>query len=146
MLLSCGLGERQLVQAVHRGRGAELRGDSGRVGPRDEGSIREIVGETPRAVEDGEAPVGIFVDPHARLDEVPAVALLGDLQNPAVVAHGVVVADDALRLHAQDVVERPHEGHEGAALLGRGDGKAGVVQRPVSLGQPAIGRLQGGDA
>lgn len=75
---------------------------------------------------------------HPRLDEVPAVALLRDLQNPPRVAHGVVVADDTLLLEAQDILERSHEGHEGAAGLRRIDGEAGVVLAPVDLGEQRL--------
>src|SRR5215208_728772 len=108
-----------LVHAVHRScRGAELRGGSGRAGLIDEASVRVIVSEPPRAVEDRKPAVRVFVDAHVRLDEVAAVALLGDLQHAALEADRVVVAHHALILDAEDVVEPAHKGHEGRALLG----------------------------
>ena len=104
-----------LVHPAHRScRGAELRGGSGRAVLIDQASVRVIVGEPPRAVEDREAAIWIFVNAHVRLDEVAAMALLGDLPHPALVADRVVVAHHALLLDAQDVVEPAYKGHEKA--------------------------------
>ena len=69
-----------------------------------------------------------------------------DLQAQPAVAHGVVVADDALCVDAEDVVEGACEGHEGGALvLGRGR-EAGVVERQVDLPEEAVGLGHAGDA
>src|SRR5215218_9635347 len=120
MLLGCGRGGRaKLVQAVHsRGRGAELRGTLGCL--RHQGPVRAIVSrpgnsQPPWAVKDGQATIRISVHPHAGLDEVASVTLLGDLQDAAAVAHRVVVLDDPLLLHAENVLLHA-EGHEGAAI------------------------------
>jgi hypothetical protein len=46
-----------------------------------------------------------------------------------LVAHAIVVADDSLLLHGQDLGQIAGERHEGAARLGGGDREAGVVRR-----------------
>src|SRR3954464_10691252 len=97
----------------------DLRSGSGRADRIDQGAVRGIVGEPPWAVEDRKPAVRVFVNAHGRLDEVAAVALLGDLQHATLVADRVVVPHHALRLDAQDILERPHEGHERRARLDR---------------------------
>src|SRR5215212_2198245 len=77
---------------------ADLRSGSGRADLIDQGSVRLIVGEPPRTVEHGEAAVRVFVNAHVRLDEVAAVALLGDLQHAPRVTDRVVLPHHALRL------------------------------------------------
>src|SRR3954465_14668984 len=111
LVLACGRGGRAgLVHAVHRlCRGAELRGGLGRADLINQRSVRLIVGEPPRTVEDREPAVRVFVNAHVRLDEVAAVALLGDLQHTALVTDRVVVPHHAVCLDAQDVVERPQD-------------------------------------
>src|SRR3954468_5523266 len=66
LVLACGRGGRvALVHAVQRScRGAELRGGSGRAGLIDQASVRVIVGEPPRAVEEREAAIRIVVNAH----------------------------------------------------------------------------------
>src|SRR5215212_2333184 len=92
----------------------------------DQASVRVRVGEPPRPVEDREAAIRIVVNAHGRLDEVAAMALLGNLQDTALIADRVVVAHHALLLDAQDVVEHAHKGHEGRPLLGGRDRETGV--------------------
>ena len=97
-------------------------------------------------MEDGEMAVGVLVHPDPRLDEVMADRARRDLQDQALVAHGVVVADGALLVDAQDVEVSPRGvGHEGRAKLFRGDREAGVVGRQIELGDEPVGRLDGGD-
>src|SRR4051794_36134139 len=79
---------------------ADLRSGLGRADLIDQGSVRLIVGEPPRTVEDREPAVRVFVNAHGRLDEVAAVTLLGDLQHATRVADRVVVPHHALRLDA----------------------------------------------
>src|SRR3954462_3203545 len=79
---------------------ADLRSGPGRADLIDQGSVRVIVGEPPRTVEHGKATVRVFVNAHRHLDEVAAVALLGDLQHTTLVADRVVVPHHALRLDA----------------------------------------------
>ena len=50
--------------------------------------------------------------PDRGLDVVAAVAVGGELEHPALVAHGVVVSDGALLLDAEDIVERACEGDD----------------------------------
>src|SRR3954452_23297963 len=66
LVLACGRGGRAaLVHAVHRlCRGAEFRGGSGRADLIDQGSVRFIVGEPARTVEDREPAVRVFVNAH----------------------------------------------------------------------------------
>src|SRR3954449_1420944 len=123
---------------------ADLRSGSGRADLIDQGSVRLIVGEPTRTVEDRKPPVRVCVNAHGRLDEVAAVALLGDLQHATRGADRGVVPHHALRLDTQDVVERAYERHEGRALLGGRDRETGVVVRDVDGGEPAVGRLDRG--
>ena len=67
--------------------------------------------------------------PHTRLDVVVAMAVGRDLQAQALVAHRVVVADDAVVLPAEDIRQIAGEGDEGrAGVFGR-PGEAAVVGR-----------------
>ena len=113
-----------------------------------EATVGVVVGEAVRAEEDGERAVGILVDPHAGFDEVWPEAARRELQGePAPFEEGVVVADLALVLGAEDLAPGAGAvGHEGRAGLLGGDGEAGVVRRDVDLGEPAVGRLHGRDA
>src|SRR3954463_13723574 len=79
---------------------ADLRSGSGRTDLIDQGSVWLIVGEPPRTVEDRKPAIRVCVNAHVRLDEVAAVALLGDLQHATRVAHRVVVPHHSLILHA----------------------------------------------
>ena len=68
-------------------------------------------------MEDRERTVGVFVHLNGHLDKMPAMALLRDLQHPSLVAHGVVITDDALMANAQDLAQRAKERHGLKALL-----------------------------
>ena len=70
------------------------------------------------------------MDGDAGLGEVKTVALFGKLQQAAVVADAIVVADDALVLGAEDVSEIADEGDEGVTLLGDGHRRSGRCVRP----------------
>ena len=77
-------------------------------------------------MEDGERAVGILVHPDPGLDVVAAMAG-GGICRAQRVAHGVVVADGALLLDAEDIVERACEGTKAEPFdLGR-EREAGVV-------------------
>src|SRR5438034_7618115 len=82
---------------VHRaaGRQAVSGGPAGLI---EELAVAGIAGEAARAMEDGQGFIGIVMDAHRGLDEVGPQRALRQLQGEAVVAHGVVVADDALFL------------------------------------------------
>src|SRR3954451_8890806 len=79
---------------------ADLRSGPGRTDRVNQRSVRFIVGEPPRTVEDRKPAVRGFVNAHGRLDEVAAVALLGDLQHATRVTDRVVVPHHALCLDA----------------------------------------------
>src|SRR3954454_16048823 len=118
---------------------ADLRSGSGRADLIDQASVRVIVGEPPRTVEDRKPAVRVFVNAHGRLDEVAAVTLLGDLQHTALVTDRVVVSHHALRLDAQDILERPHERHERRPFLGSRDRETRGVVWDVDGSEPVVG-------
>jgi hypothetical protein len=97
----------------------------------EEAFHRPKIGQAPRAVKDGEGAIRIGVNPHRRLDVVVTVAVGRDLQGAVLVAHGVVVADLAFLLNAEDVVEITGEGDERRAGLLGSAGEAGVVARQI---------------
>src|SRR3546814_6364008 len=100
-----------------------------------------------RAEEDGEGAVGILVDPDPGLDEMWPERARRELQMQTVPFDGVVVADPALVLNAQDLAPGAGAvGYEGRAGLLGGDGEAGIVRGAVDLGEPAVGRLDPPDA
>ena len=106
-----------------------------------------VAGQAPGAVEDGEGAVGVFVNSHPGADEVGAGRVLGQPQDMAVVAHGVVVADDALLLAAQDVLDLGQAGrHEGTLGQLRGLGDARGVVGQIDFLDEAVGRRRAGDA
>src|SRR5690606_27088624 len=132
-----GCGERgALSTSPPGGRRAGLSGRSAVLA--DAGAVGAIACETARAVEDGEAGIGVLVHAHGGLDEVIAVRLLRDLEAESAIAHAVVVADHALGLQAEDLGEVAGEGHERAAWLGGGDGEAPVVLGDIALGQEPV--------
>jgi hypothetical protein len=68
-------------------------------------------------VEDGVGAVGIDVDLDPRLDEMRAHWAFGDLELERAVGDAIVLADLALLLDAQDLVEiDARNGREGRAL------------------------------
>src|SRR3546814_3470859 len=70
-----------------------------------------------------------------------------DRQRVTVPFDGVVVADPALVLNAQDLAPGAGAvGYEGRGGLLGGDGEAGIVRGDVDLGEPAVGRLDLPDA
>jgi hypothetical protein len=84
---------------------------------------------------------------HRGLDVMVTVAVGRNLKHTPLVAHSVVVADDAFFLDAQDIGEvAPGLRDEGTAALRRRFHKALVVSRQEDLGQEAIGGVHVGDA
>ena len=61
-----------------------------------QGTIGLVRGKLARSVKHRQAPVGVAMHPHPRLDEVVAVGLGGDLEALALEAHAVVASDGAL--------------------------------------------------
>src|SRR4051812_32344233 len=147
LVLACGRGGRAgLVHTVHRlCRGAELRSGSGRADLIDQGSVRFIVGEPPRTVEDRKPAVRGFVNAHGRLDEVAAVALLGDLQHTTLVTDPVVVPPPAACLEAKDGGEPPPKGPEPPPFLGSRDPETGVWAWDVNGGEAVVGHPDRGE-
>jgi len=95
----------------------------------DRRAVGVVAGQASGAAEEGEGSVWILVHPDPCLDVVVAMAVGRDLRAQPAVAHRIVVADDALCVDAEDLVEGACEGHEGGALaLGR-EREAGVVDR-----------------
>ena len=109
-------------------------------------SVLVVASDAPRPVEDGVGAVGIDVDLDPRLDEMRAHWAFGDLELERAVGDAIVLADLALLLDAQDLVEiDARNGREGRALAGRIDGEAGVVLRQVDVRDEGVGRLDVGD-
>ena len=102
-------------------------------------------GELARPVEQGDGTVPIFQHPYGRLGKVVPVEAFGDLQDQIVVSDGIVQPGDAGVLRAQDVGQIADKGDESRAFLRSLDGKAGIVLSLEDIGQPGIGRLNGGD-
>jgi hypothetical protein len=63
--------------------------------------------DTVRAVKEREPPVRVFVDTHRRAHEVRPQRVRRDLQDRSAPLDGVVVADPALLLDAQDLAPLP---------------------------------------
>jgi hypothetical protein len=75
-------------------------------------------------------------------DEMRAHRALRDLQLQRPVGDAIVVADLALLLNAQDLVEiDARNGREGRAFARRLNREAGVVGRQIDLAQEGVGRL-----
>ncbi len=64
-----------------------------------------VASDAARAMKHGVRAVGVDVDPHLRPDEMSPHRALRDLQFQLPVGNAVVVADLALLLDAQDLVE-----------------------------------------
>ena len=98
-------------------------------------------------MKDGVRAVRIKVDFDPRLDEVRPHRAFRDLQFERPKRHAVVVADLALLLHAQDLVEiDAGNGREGSAFACGRDGEAGIVRRQVDGADEGVGRLDRRDA
>lgn len=67
-------------------------------------AVGVITRQAARPVEDGQGVVGVAVDADPDFDEVAAQRAFRQLQGEPAVAHGIVVGDNALVLHAEDVV------------------------------------------
>lgn len=93
-----------------------------------DGAEGVVVGEPVWPPADGEAAIGIFEDAHLGAREVGTQRRWRDLQAEPLPLHGVVVADDALFLDAEDIAPRLGGiGDEGGAVLLCSDREAGIV-------------------
>jgi hypothetical protein len=107
-----------------------------------ERSVLVVTADAAGPVEEGVRAVGIDVHLDPRAHEMRAHRALGDLQLQGPVGDAIVLADLALLLDAQDLVEiDPGDGREGRALAGRIDGETGVVVGKVDLADETVGRL-----
>ena len=89
----------------------------------------------------------MFVHPDLAPDVMMPVLVGRDLEDAALVAHRVVVADGALLLDAEDVGQTsPRPRHERAAGFCRRLAEAAIVLGDEDLGEEAVGRIQAGDA
>src|SRR6266853_4618295 len=68
--------------------------------------LRIVFGQTMGTVEDRQAPVGVLVHAHGGADKMRAQRAGRDLQAEPAPFDGVVVADSALLLEAQDLTGR----------------------------------------
>ena len=69
-----------------------------------------------------------------------------NLETPALIPHRIVVGDDAVFLHTQDVGQTgPHPRHNRRPRLSGGYRKVPVVGREKLLGEIAVGRSHRGD-
>jgi hypothetical protein len=93
------------------------------------------------AMKDPQASIRIAMDPHLRLDVVAAVPVRRDLQHQALKADAIGVAHRALKLLAENVVQRATEaGDKGRAfLLDEEHGVARIVS--VIHGHPEVPEL-----
>lgn len=77
-----------------------------------------------RTMKHGQTSIGIAMDAHLGLDVVAAVPVGRNLQDQAFETHAVVLADRALVLFAQQLIQVPtQEGHEGRTLFPGADGR-----------------------
>ena len=85
--------------------------------------------------------VGVDMDLDARLDEMRPHRALRDLELERAVGDAIVMADLALLLDAQDLVEiDAGNGRESGAFAGRRDGEADVVSGQVNLANEGVRR------
>lgn len=67
-------------------------------------------------MEDRQMAIRVFVNPYHFLDVVPEPRPIGQPQHDPLVGDTAILADPALYLSAQDVVDiDPHQGDKGAA-------------------------------
>ena len=86
--------------------------------------------------------VRVEVDFDPRLDEVWAQRTFRDLQLEPIEGNAIVVADLALLLDAQDLVEvDARDRNEGRARLGLRRGEARIVGGQIDLAEEGVGRL-----
>src|SRR5262249_49409123 len=99
-----------------------------------------------RAIENGEAAVGILMYPYRSSDVMLPVALRWNLKATTVPGDAIISADHPILLNAEDVLDgTPNIGHERRAWLGRRHCETRVVIRNETFFEVAIGRRDGPD-
>ena len=89
-----------------------------------ERSFLVVAADAARSMKDGVGAVGVDVDLDPRLDEMGPHRAFRDLELQRAVGDAIVMADLALLLDAQDLVEvDAGNGGEGRAFAGRGTAK-----------------------
>ena len=107
----------------------------------DQPAIRVVACQAPGAVEHGQGPIRIFMDPHRDFHIMEPVGVLRDLEALAVRVDGVILGHDSLLLHTQDLGEiRADPRDEGGAWFRRSHHKSVVVLREEPLGPIPVGR------
>src|SRR5438067_13530965 len=95
----------------------------------------------------GVRAVAVLMHANLGLDEMRANAARRNLQPQALESHGIVIADNALLLHAEHVLPLPKRNrHESAARLRSRNRKTSVVIGQEDLCNEAVGRLRIDDA
>ena len=101
----------------------------------DQPAIRVVACQAPGAVEHGQGPIQIFMDPHRDFHIMEPVGVLRDLEALAVLVHGVILGHDPLLVHTQDLGEiRADPRDEGGTRFRRSYHKSVVI-----LGEKLLG-------
>ena len=142
VVVAVGIAER--YRQIHSRAGS--RSGSGGQRTIDHDALRIVIGEAVRSPEHRQGAVRVFVEAPPGAHEVLTQRQRRDLQAEPLPLDGVVVADDALFLDAEDLAPGLGGiGDEGGALLLR-HREAGIVLGQIDRGQPAVGRRDAGDA
>ena len=98
-------------------------------------------------MKDRQGLIRILMHPHLDLDEVAAVLVRRDLQDPALVGDAVVATYRTRFLEAQNLLQiDPHQRYESATALWRLDRERGIEPRPEVDLEPGVGLGHVGDA
>ena len=101
----------------------------------DQPAIRVVACQAPGAMEHGQGPIRIRVDPDRDLHIMEPVRILRNLQAQALLPHGVILGHDPLVLHTENLGEvRADPRDEGGARFGRPHHKSVVILREELLG------------
>jgi hypothetical protein len=104
-------------------------------------SLVVVAADAARPMEEGVRAVGVDVDLDPRPDEMRPHRALRDLELERPVGDAIVMADLALLLDAQDLVEiDARNRRESGAFAGRRDGEAGVVSGQVTPANEGVRR------
>ena len=109
----------------------------------DQRAIRVGARQAPGAVEHGQGPIRLFMDPHRDRHLMEPGGILRDLQGRPLLPHRILLGHDPLLGHTQNLGEvRADPGEEGGARFRRPHQKPGMMLRENVLGQRPAGRRQ----
>ena len=109
----------------------------------DQRAIRVGARQAPGAVEHGQGPIRLFMDPHRDRHLMEPGGILRDLQGRPLLPHRMVLGHDPLLGHTQNLGEvRADPGEEGGARFRGPHQKPGMMLRENVLGQRPAGRRQ----